>query len=284
MTNAAWSQTTNKPATPPKMALKLCTAQAGNNYHKAGELIADALRNLMQVEVVETKGSWENLETMSASRPRCDAILAQDDAVALHRFQNEESKLAMERLATLFNEKAHLLCNRKVTADRFKDLKPGAVDILTNEYGSGSFITWRVLSKLNPKYRQYGSTEKGLDESLLTLLDNERATCLFYVSRLGGQTLNRANQNFGDRLKLVGIEDEKLEKVVTRLQRALYRKDEIQSDIYPNLLGKNVPTIAVNAVFFLSSQWKAENPDGSKLLSKTLLDLLSRHPHFKRKH
>ena len=202
LTNTAWSQTTDTSTdTSPKMKLKLCTAQAGNNYHKAGELIAGALRNLMQVEVVETKGSWENLETMSASRPRCDAILAQDDAVALHRFQNEESKLAMERLATLFNEKAHVLCNRKVKATRFTDLRPGAVKILTNEYGSGSFITWRVMSKLNPTYRQYGATEKGLDEALLTLLDNEKPTCLFYVSRLGGQTLNRANQNFGDRLE-----------------------------------------------------------------------------------
>ena len=139
------------------------------------------------------------------------------------------------------------------------------------------------MSKLNPQYRQYGASEKGLDEALLTLLDNERPTCLFYVSRLGGQTLNRANQNFGDRLKLVSIEDDKLEKVVTRLQRSLYRKDEIQADVYPNLSDKTVPTIAMNAVFFLSSEWKAQNPDGSKLLSKTLLDLLSRHAHFKRK-
>lgn len=265
------------------ITLRLCTAQAGNNYHRAGELIAEALQNVMTVNVVETKGSWENLEAVSASRPRCDAILAQDDAVALHRFQNEESKLAMDRLATLFEEKVHMICNRKVTAARFADIKPGSIDMLTNEYGSGSFITWRVMSKLNPLYRQFGATEKGLDESLLTLLDNEKPTCLFYVSRLGGQTLNRANQNFGDRLKLVSLEDPKLETTVSRLQRALYRPGTIEAEVYPNLLESTVPTVAVNAVFFLSSEWKAQNAPGSKLLSKTLLELLSKHPHFKRK-
>lgn len=281
----SWSQekAASTEATSSNITLRLCTAQAGNNYHRAGELISKALQDVMTVSVVETKGSWENLETMSASRPRCDAILAQDDAVALHRFQNEESKLAMERLVTLFEEKVHMICNRKVAATRFADIKPGSIDMLTNEYGSGSFITWRVMSKLNPLYRKFGATEKGLDESLLTLLDNEKPTCLFYVSRLGGQTLNRANQNFGDRLKLVSLEDPKLETTVSRLQRALYRPGVIEAKFYPNLLKTTVPTVAVNAVFFLSSEWKAQNPAGSKLLSKTLLELLSKHPHFKRK-
>ena len=99
-----------------KPFLRLCTAQAGNNYHLAGQRIAETLTQTIEVKVIETKGSWENLETMSASRPRCDAIIAQDDAVALHQFQNKESKLAMERMTSLFEEKAHLLCNRKVTA------------------------------------------------------------------------------------------------------------------------------------------------------------------------
>ena len=282
MSSPSWSQTSveqkDKTTT---MKLRLCTAQAGNNYHRAGELIAIALRNHMAVQVIETKGSWENLETMSSSRPRCDAILAQDDAVALHRFQNEESKLAMERLAKLFEEKAHLICNRKVSADRFQDIAPNRVDMLTNEYGSGSFITWRVISKLNPIYRKFSASERGLDEALLKLLDNEKPTCLFYVSRLGGQTLNRANQNFGDRLKLVSFEAPKLEKVVSRLGRSLYRRDVIGAQVYPNLTNKTLPTVSVNAVFFLSSEWKAQNPGGSKLLSKSILELLSKHPHFK---
>lgn len=258
-----------------KPLLRLCTAQAGNNYYIAGQRIAKALTEAIDVKVVETKGSWENLETMSASRPRCDAILAQDDAVALHRFQNEESKLAMDRMTTLFEEKAHLLCNRKVSANKLSEIKPGSVSIFTNEYGSGSYITWRVMSKLNPRYRAHNATEKGLDEALLSLLDNQQPACLFYVSRQGGKTLNRANQNFGDRLKLIELSDGRLEQRVDRLKRELYRPSKIDKSSYPNLLDDSIDTVSVNAVFFLNSDWKARHPEGTKKLSNTLLDVLS---------
>jgi len=264
-----------RPATKEKPQLRLCTAQAGNNYHIAGLRIAKALSNTIDVKVVETKGSWENLETMSASRPRCDAILAQDDAVALHQFQNEESELAMDRMTTLFEEKTHLLCNRKVTAEKLSDIDPGSVAIFTNEYGSGSYITWRVMSKLNPRYRAHNATEKGLDEALLSLLDNQQPACLFYVSRQGGKTLNRANQNFGDRLKLIELKDQRLEQRVDRLKRKLYRPSKIERSSYPNLVADSIETLSVNAVFFLNSDWKAQHPQGTKNLSDTLLDVLS---------
>lgn len=255
--------------------LRLCTAQAGNNYHNVGQRIAKALTKAIDVKVIETKGSWENLETMSSSRPRCDAILAQDDAVALHRFQNEESKLAMDRMTSLFEEKTHLLCNRKVTANKLSEIKPGSVSIFTNEYGSGSYITWHVMSKLNPRYRAHNPTEKGLDEALLSLLDNQQPACLFYVSRQGGKTLNRANQNFGDRLKLIELSDARLEQRVDRLKRKLYRPSKINQSSYPNLLDGTIDTLSVNAVFFLNSDWKSRHPEGTKKLSDTLLDVLS---------
>ena len=260
--------------------LRLCTAQSGNNYYRVGELIADAVMRGIKVRVIETKGSWENLETMSASRPRCDAIVAQDDAVALHRFQNDESKLAMERLTTLFEEKVHLLCNRKVRENNLDEINPGSIAMLINEYGSGSYISWRVMSKLNPKYRRFGASEKALDDALLTLLDNQKPTCLFYVSKLGGKTLNRANQNFGDRLKLLGVKDAKLERFVARLQRKLYTANKIPNAAYPNLIKEDIPTLSVNAVLFISTEWKAQNPKGAKLLSSTLLDLLSKKQPF----
>ena len=272
------SAQTSQPAKPnqnKKPLLRLCTAQAGNNYYNAGLRIAKALTAAIDVKVIETKGSWENLETMSSSRPRCDAILAQDDAVALHRFQNEESKLAMDRMTSLFEEKTHLLCNRKVSANKLSEIKPGDVSIFTNEYGSGSYITWHVMSKLNPRYRAHNPAEKGLDEALLTLLDNQTPACLFYVSRQGGKTLNRANQNFGDRLKLIELSDARLEQRVDRLKRKLYRPSKIDKASYPNLLDGTIDTLSVNAVFFLNSDWKARHPQGTKKLSDILLDVLS---------
>lgn len=254
--------------------LKLCTATAGNIYHQIGSKIARHMHGAVDVDVVETKGSWENLETMSAMRPRCDAILAQEDAVLLHQFQNPESKMAMERVTSVFEEKLHILCNRKVRQQDLSEIKAGDVEILTNDYGSGSYITWRMLMKLNKKYRRFGSEERGLDGALLRLLDNDRPTCLFFVAGLNGRTLKRAENNFSDRLKLISLTDESLTVSNGRLKKPLYKTSLIPASAYPKLSKVDVKTLAVNAVFFVSTRWKDGHPDGFKALNNSLLDLM----------
>ena len=131
------------------------------------------------------------------------------------------------------------------------------------------------MSKLNPKYKIHNVMEKGLDEALLSLLDNQAPACLFYVSGQGGKTLNRANRNFGDRLQLLELIDERLERYVDRLKRKLYRPSTILQASYPNLLDGSIKSFSVNAVFFLNSDWKARHPEGTKHLSDSLLDVLS---------
>ena len=73
----------------------------------------------------------------------------------------------------------------------------------------GSYITWRMLMKLNKKYRRFGSEER-VRWRLTHLLDNDRPTCLFFVAGLNGRTLKRAENNFSDRLKLISLTDESL--------------------------------------------------------------------------
>jgi TRAP-type uncharacterized transport system substrate-binding protein len=68
--------------------LRICTGKTGNNYHRVGEAIASKLKGQVRVEVIETAGSWENLEAIHADRRRCDAIIAQDDAYALYEFEH----------------------------------------------------------------------------------------------------------------------------------------------------------------------------------------------------
>ena len=163
--------------------LKLCATTAGNVTRLVQRLPDTCTGRSMWM--LSKQRLLENLETMSAMRPRCDAILAQEDAVLLHQFQNPESKMAMERVTSVFEEKLHILCNRKVRQQDLSEIKAGDVEILTNDYGSGSYITWRMLMKLNKKYRRFGSEERGLDGALLRLLDNDRSNLL--VLRCGAQ-------------------------------------------------------------------------------------------------
>ena len=56
------------------------------------------LKAEVDVTLVETKGSWENLEMMDSNPRRCDAIIAQDDAHALHQFEKPDSGLTVDQL------------------------------------------------------------------------------------------------------------------------------------------------------------------------------------------
>ncbi|MGC6418781.1 MAG: TAXI family TRAP transporter solute-binding subunit [Bradymonadia bacterium] len=255
--------------------VRICTAQPGNNYHRYGVALAARLKAEVDVTLVETKGSWENLEMMDSNPRRCDAIIAQDDAHALHQFEKPDSGLTVDRTATIYPEFAHLLCHRKVSGNNLSELDPSKHPIIVNQYGSGSYITWRLFRRMNPHYKQFEMIEKNLDEGILRLLNGEKPACLFFVSGLGGETLATADQTFGDQIKLLGIADPKLTRRVGRDKRQIYRLSSIASDTYKNLNHTQVTVPTVGAVFFTSPEWKARYPKAARSLASALLKVIS---------
>jgi TRAP-type uncharacterized transport system substrate-binding protein len=253
---------------------RLCTAKAGNNYHRFGLKLRDRLKGVIDVRVLATLGSWENLELIDENPRRCDAIIAQEDAYTLYRFEKTKSDLTMDRTATLFSEYVHLLCGRGVAATSFAELDPEKTEIVVNKYGSGSYITWRLFRRLNPDHKKYKMIEKGVDDAMLRILDMGRPGCFFYVSGLGGTTLSEANGVFGDQLKLITVQDPKQERPVGADKRQIYRSAELPADSYSKLAPKGLKTHSVSAVFFTSPEWKARHPKASLQLSSALLTLI----------
>ena len=253
-----------KPSKTKKPKLRICTAQPGNNYHRYGTLLADRLKEQADVVVVETRGSWENLEMMDANPRRCDAIIAQDDAHALHQFEKPNSALTVDRTATVYPEYTHLHCHRKVKANSLTELDPEKYPIIVSQYGSGSYITWRLFRRLNPDYKRFRIVEKNLDEGILRVLDGNTPACLFFVSGLGGDTLATADQTFGDQIKLLSIADPKLTRKVGRDKRQIYRLSSIPADTYKTLNNKPVTVPSLGAVFFTSPEWKARYPEAAR--------------------
>ena len=258
-----------------KAKIRICTAQPGNNYHRYGRLLADRLKDQADVVVVETRGSWENLEMMDSNPRRCDAIIAQDDAHALHQFEKPDSALTVDRTATVYPEYAHLLCHRKVSANTLAEIDPEKHPIIVNQYGSGSYITWRLFRRLNPDYKRFEIIEKNLDEGILRVLDGTKPACLFFVSGLGGDTLATADQTFGDQIKLMTIADPKLTRKVGRDKRQIYRLSSIAADTYKTLNKTPVTVPTLGAVFFTSPEWKARYPDAARRLASALLKVIS---------
>jgi uncharacterized protein len=254
--------------------LRLCTGKAGNNYHRVGKALATKLEGRVQVKLVETAGSWENLESIDQARRRCDAVIAQDDAYALYQYEHPDTKLTIDRMATLYPEHVHLLCNKKAGVANLRALNARKHKVLVNRYGSGTYISWSLFGRLNPAYARIPSSEVNVDEGLLKIADGVQAQCMVFVSGLGGRTLATADRSFGDRLTLVAATDASLQRKVGRDKRVVYHDSVIPKGTYPNLAADAVKTQRIDAVFFASPEWKARHPAAARTLATVLVELI----------
>lgn len=262
-------------AAAPRPLLRICTGAKGGGYHHVGVGLAKALADTVEVEVIQTHGSWENLEAIDQEPRRCDAVIAQEDAYALYQFEKPESRLTMDRMVTLYAEAVHLICNRTVQADDVAGLHPQRHRILVNQYGSGTYITWRLFGRLDPSFARYKASELPLEEGLLKVVDGVEAQCMVMVSQPGQGTARLADRGFGDKLKLLTIDAEALHAKVGRDRRPVYRTQPVDPQTYPRLLDKPRATQVVDAVFFASPQWKARHPDAAAALARALLTLVA---------
>ncbi len=262
-------------AAPDRPLLRVCTGATGGAYHQVGERLAEALAATVEVEVIQTHGSWENLEAIDQEPRRCDAVIAQEDAYALYQFEKPESRLTMDRMTTLYGEAVHLICNRDVQADDVAGLHPQRHRILVNQYGSGTYITWRLFGRLDPAFARFKAREVPLEEGLLKIVDGVEAQCMVIVGKPGQGTAALADRGFGDRLKVLQMESDKLHQTVGRDRRPVYRTASLTAKHYPRLLKASRKTQWVDAVFFASPQWKARYPEAANALARALLRLVA---------
>lgn len=254
--------------------LRICTGSVGNTYHQVGTRLAEALRGAVAVEVLATRGSWENLDAIDAEPRRCDAIIAQEDAYTLYQFEKPKSTLMMDRMATLYQEPIHLVCNRRAGLKSAADLKAGKHTVLINSYGSGTYVTWKLLGKLNPAYGRLKAVESGMDEALLKVVDGAAAQCMVFVSAVGAKTLKMADEKYGDRLTLLSLEDDKLHRKVGREKRQIYRDYTLSKGAYRRLNDESIETQSVSAVFFVNPEWRARYPEAGRNLARVLVELI----------
>ncbi len=255
--------------------LRVCTAQRGNNYFRAGQKLKALLDGKLDVTLIETKGSWENLAAIDRERRACDAIIAQDDAYALHEFERPDSFLTMKRMGTLFPEHVHLICPRTLKVNSLQEAVTSKVDIIVNQYGSGSYITWKLFSRLNRLYRKANVIEMKPEEALLRIIEKRKAACMFYVSRIGGRVLDMADRKMGDRLQLIPVTDARLHRPVGREKVKVYADSVIPAGGYLRMQSKAVRTQSVGAVFFVSPDWLARYPSAQRVLTEAVIDLLA---------
>ena len=252
-------------AKPP--TLRLCTGAVGDHYQRLGVTIAKRVRAHAQVDVIATRGSWENLERIDSEPPRCDAILAQDDAWALYQLEKPKSALMMDRVAVAYPEMIHILCNAKAGIERADQLDAKRHTVLLNSFGSGTFITWGLMARLNPALAAIKTRTATPEAAVAEVAQNAAPMCALLVTATGGRTLSGADAQHKDALRLISLAGEGLHRKVGHDRRAVYADATIAAGTYLHLAKGAVATQRVDAVFFINPEWRARYPEAARHLA-----------------
>lgn len=255
---AALALAAPSPADAQPVALRLCTASATGNYHAAGELIAKALdAGKVALELVETDGSWENLEAMAAGA--CNGAIVQVDAYLTFREEHNRSVLDITRPEHLYDEYVHLICNAAARVDSLAYMKSavGGPTLLVGQPQSGHATTWRFIRLLGLGYGDVAYEEVG-GEDAAQRLGTQTPACLLQVSGLRSKFLAGLDKAPPD-LRLVPVQDpELLDAKISGLE--VYGEATIPADVYPNLqAGAPVKTLSVSARLIVDSAWADAN-------------------------
>ena len=220
-------------------------------------------------------GLFLNLHNIHVNPPKCDAIIAQDDAYALFLFDNPQHNGRITRLAQLYPEYIHLVCNRNVRGDNLDDLEGKDLKLLVGSEGSGTYITWNLMKRLNQNYTLFGERNlSGLD-ALVQVAKGTQAQCMLSVTALAQGFVARGNDDFGDLLKLISISNSILQTPINqgKQSRQLYHPIDVHKNVYPRLLRDHLKTQTVDAVLFVHAQWLDHYPQYHQLLTEVLNQL-----------
>lgn len=245
-------------------SFRLCTGGEAGNYFKAGHILKSKLTGT-KLEVVPTQGSLDNLDRVV--KGECDGAFVQSDALLVYSSRNAQALSAIERAGVLYQEHAHLVCNRAAEISRVTDLGKKHT-VAVGPEGSGARTTWDAFVLADKKrYQPVNIDTRSGVRALSAVADGSQVQCLLWVGALGSSYLKSDAQGQGDRIVLVGTDDWDMGKVARDGRgKEVYGYSEIPSGTYARiqpggtLYGtKAVKTITVDALFVTSVRWIEQN-------------------------
>ncbi len=253
------------------LALRLCTGSKGEVYNRIGEALRKRVDEALVVKVEETRGSWRNSELMAGELRYCDAMVAQADVVALYKRDQRRAKLRASLVETLYPEYVHVACNRKVKARSVSELRPGKDRVLVDVRGSGTYLTWDFFSRLNGRYRAMNAKQASPPAATRMVANHVGAECMVLVRGLGSSVTRRLDQLHGKDVRLISVRDAKLNNAFDG--RRVYTPARIPKHAYPGLLDAPLETVAVNAGFYLSDEWRERYPEAAGLVVQAISEI-----------
>lgn len=231
--------------------VKLCSGPEGGNYQKAMIEIKKQATTL-DVEVFETKGSWENLERLAAGQ--CDFAPVQADAVNVFK-KKTGGDLKIDVVDYLYKEFVHLLCNREAKIDRVVDLYKNApkLTVAVGPEGSGSAVTWDSFILGEPRYQKVPTVPLAGIRAIKKVVEGSEAACMVFTAGLNSGLMVNDAAPQGKFLKLVKVDDRDFDKMKDAKGKQLYEYLDIPGSTYKGVqdgvFSTSVSTVAVSALF-----------------------------------
>lgn len=217
-------------------ALTLCTGSKSGVYYGAGNFIAKTAKGIgLEVEVVTSKGSWENVKDVANGK--CDAAIIQADAYALFAKRHSNKVNSIDRIGALHKEYAHLVCNKDSGVDDLSDLESGKYPLAVGKAGSGAWVMMQNIIQEDDGYKAVKLIDIGGIRAAAAVADGTETACLLSITGLGSSSIAKIDTRFGDRVILASTTgDGDFNDAQDPKGNALYEWDEIPAKTYPNAL------------------------------------------------
>jgi TRAP-type uncharacterized transport system substrate-binding protein len=240
---------------------RLCTGNAKLNYFAAGQHLK---RHAAGVEVIETKGSLDNLDKVTAGE--CDGAFVQADALLVYSSRNAKAISALQRAGVLYQEQANLVCNRKAyTSARMVDLNSNFMVAIGPE-GSGANTTWAAFVAADKaRYGKVRTSDLTGTLALSAVNDGSEVQCALIVTALNAPFLKNEAPKYADSVVMVATDDRDMTKNAKDSRgQPVYTYGEIPANTYKGIQptgmfggSKAVDTIQLDAVFVANRDWIA---------------------------
>jgi len=242
--------------TKPLPVIRLCTGLQGLNYFWTGQEIAKQAKNILDIKVIPTKGSLENLAKLASND--CDVAIVQSDALnAVDKVSNVEVGPA------LYKEYWHLICNTDANISRITGLNKDT-KILLGANGGGAEVTWTSLVKSDPKrYSVVPHDPIGGLRAAGIVQQGSQAACMAVVTGLNSAGIKEINEiaKQSNNMRLIASNDGDILNVKDPKGHLVYTNDSIPSGTYAgglqpsSLFGSSVDTVSVNALIVSNSDF-----------------------------
>ena len=257
--------------------IKLCTAQPDGSYYRAGhQMMIRASMYQLEIEIVTTNGSLDNVRQLE--QRTCNAALLQEDTLPYFSNLREQANLRLLKLGSIYDEYAHLICNRASGIKQFSDLQAGD-RVLIGHPRSGSEMTWNHLNKRFPeKFSGIITETVGGTEALERVANYRPATttakCLFKVTSADSPLLLAIDNDkaWDERLRLSSLNLKNITEVHDKAGDRVYQRTHIPRSAYRYLDSwfARPQTFSVKTIVVLDSEWATRHQNRAAQFEKLL--------------